>query len=582
MAEQGRGYPRPQFEREAWLSLDGAWDFRFEDADWRTIRVPFAYQAALSGIGTNRPCDRVAYRRAFRVPADWRGRSVILHFGAVDYECDVFVNGQRVGGHTGGNIGFALDITDALTWDGETVVVEVWDPWDDETIPRGKQYWLEQPGSIWYTRTTGIWQSVWLEPVDACRIESLRFTGDVDAGRMAIEWQVSPAAVGCECALEVSLRGRPLQALRFPIRECSGTATVDIFNGHIFRKNYHNAGWCWTPESPTLFDLSVELVRDGERRDAVRSYFAFRKIEARDGQIYLNNKPYYQKLVLDQGYWPDGVMTAPDDDALRADIEQAKAMGFNGCRKHQKAEDPRFLYWADRLGYLVWGEIGACAAFSDQSVRRLMAEWAEAVRRDYNHPSVVCWVVINESWGVPEIARSPRQQALAKALYYQCKALDPTRLVVGNDGWEMAVSDICAIHDYDHGAPDDAAAQARFAGALRTRESLLGIRPGGRSLYVGGGAYDGAPIVLSEFGGISMQNAVDGAWGYTQVGDAEAFAKEYRRVLEAVGASDALCGFCYTQLCDVEQETNGLLTADRRFKADPRVIRAINDAVGSF
>lgn len=291
---------------------------------------------------------------------------------------------------------------------------------------------------------------------------------------------------------------------------------------------------------------------------------------------------YYQRLVLDQGYWPDSLMTAPSDEDLRRDIELAKEMGFNGCRKHQKAEDPRFLYWADRLGYLVWGEIGSCAAFSEEAARRLTEEWAEAITRDYNHPSIVAWVTVNESWGVPGAATDTQQQALMLALYYQAKTLDTTRLVVGNDGWEMARTDLCAIHNYNHGAPDDQQAHEAFARSLSTREALLQSMPAARPIYADGYQNRGEPILLTEFGGISMRNDTEGAWGYTNAGSSEELLAEYRRILQAINDSQALYGFCYTQLCDVEQETNGLYTYDRRPKVAPDAIRRINESVKGF
>lgn len=575
-------YPRPQFVRDKWLSLDGMWDFRFEQEEWRKIVVPYVYQSEMSGINTNRPCDYVSYRRGFAVPESWKGRRIRLNFGAVDYACDVYVNGQHIGGHTGGNTGFALDITDALTWGGEELFVRVSDPWNDELIPRGKQYWLPESDAIWYRRTTGIWQSVWLEPVDACCIESVRFTGDIDRGQVEIAYACSKEASGAQLDIAISLDERFSRRLSLTLTEPAGRVTVDVFENHIFRSNFHNAGWCWKPESPTLFDVELSLGRGGEQYDCVRSYFGMRKIEARNGRVYLNNKPYYQKLILDQGYWPQSLMTPPDEEAIRQDILMSKAMGFNGCRKHQKAEDPRFLYWADRLGFLVWGEIGSCISFSPESVQRLMTEWGEAVARDYNHPSIVAWVPINESWGVPNIARDPQHQALALALYYQCKAMDPTRLVVGNDGWEIAKSDICAIHNYMHGRPEDTRAHARFEKSLATAEDLIGDIPSGRPIYAEGWQYDGAPILLTEFGGISLVNNVNKAWGYTQVGEKETFVAEYRRIMEAIGRSQALYGFCYTQLTDVEQETNGLLTYDRQYKVDPQIIREINDRVTGF
>lgn len=575
-------YPRPQFMRKEWLSLDGVWDFRFYDEEWQKINVPYCYQSEMSGINDNRPCSFVAYKRTFKVPKDWQNRRIIINFGAVDYSCKLFVNGQFIGKHTGGNIGFSMDITKSLTWDSEEILLEVQDPWNDELIPRGKQYWLKEPDAIWYKRTTGIWQSVWLEPINETCIENLRFTSDVDSGQVEIAYTCSEKTVGAKMDLNIHLKDEFQKQLSFTLNESKGKITVDIFENHIFRSNFHNSGWCWTPESPTLFDINLSLEKDGIILDSVESYFGMRKIEARDGKIYLNNKPYYQKLILDQGYWPQSLMTPPSEEALKQDILMSKAMGFNGCRKHQKAEDPRFLYWADRLGYLVWGEIGSCISFSEDSVRRLMDEWGEAVMRDYNHPSIVAWVTINESWGVPNIAHDKQQQALSLALYYQCKALDKTRLVVGNDGWEITKSDICAIHNYRHGAINDYETQERFKNSLLSTENLLNAQPAGRRIYADGWEHDGSPIMLTEFGGISLVNDVDKAWGYTQVGETETFIKEYKRILEAIGNSQALYGFCYTQLSDVEQETNGLLTYDRKYKVDPEIIRKINDAVKGF
>ena len=563
------------------MTLNGSWDFRFAGDPWQTIEVPFVFQSRMSGIDDNRMCDDVVYRRRFCLPADWQGRKILLHFGAVDYACRVYVNGQCVGGHIGGNIGFALDITSALTWQEEEVCVEVHDPCTDETIPRGKQYWLAHPDSIWYRRTTGIWQSVWLEPVAESCIESLRYTADIDRGTVEIAYHC-PHGAGAELNLGITLRGEPVANLGVLLQEDRGRVTVDLMAGHIFRQGVHHAGWCWTPECPTLFDVTATLSRDGQVTDRVESYFGMRKIETRGGRVYLNNRPYYQRLVLDQGYWPDSLMTAPSDEALRRDIELAKEMGFNGCRKHQKAEDPRFLYWADRLGYLVWGEIGSCAAFSEEAARRLTEEWAEAITRDYNHPSIVAWVTVNESWGVPGAATDTQQQALMLALYYQAKTLDTTRLVVGNDGWEMACTDLCAIHNYNHGAPDDQQAHEAFARSLSTREALLQSMPAARPIYADGYQNRGEPILLTEFGGISMRNDTEGAWGYTNAGSSEELLAEYRRILQAINDSQALYGFCYTQLCDVEQETNGLYTYDRRPKVAPDAIRRINESVKGF
>jgi hypothetical protein len=298
----------------------------------------------------------------------------------------------------------------------------------------------------------------------------------------------------------------------------------------------------------------------------VESYFGMRKIEARDGKALLNYRPYYQRLVLDQGYFPGGLLTAPTDEDLRKDIELAKEMGFNGARKHQKIEDPRWLYWADTLGFLVWGEMANAYQYSPDYVSRITGEWQEAVRRDHNHPCIVAWVPMNESWGVPELATDPAQIDHLLSLYHLTRSLDRSRPVVSNDGWEHARTDLCTIHDY--GSPEDLS--RRYA----TPESSISAQPAKRQIYAPGHGYRGEPILISEFGGIAFSGE-EGGWGYSTVADAEEFLERYDALISALLQSETVRGFCYTQLTDVEQEVNGLLTYDRRPKADPARIRKI-------
>lgn len=572
-------YPRPGFEREQWMNLNGTWDFRFQGEAWREITVPYVFQCKASGIGDNRMCDHVEYRRRFTVPEEWAGKRTLLHFGACDYVAEVFVNGCFFGRHEGGSAPFSFDVTDVLRPGEQEVSVQVWDPCGDEEIPRGKQYWEEHPAGIWYTRSTGIWQTVWLEPVSACSLTGCWFTPDIDSGSVKISYETAGRTEGCTLACEISMEGNPVFSGKLGLISGEGEFTAQLFGKHIFHGITHNAGWCWSPENPKLFDVTLKLERDGQTLDSVGSYFGMRKIEAREGHVWLNNRPYYQKLVLDQGYWPDTLMTAPDDEAYQKDILLSKQMGFNGCRKHQKAEDPRFLYWADRLGYLVWGEIPSCPVFSGKATQRVMREWAEILRRDYNHPSIVSWVVLNESWGVPNIAFDARQQAHSLALYYNLRSLDDTRLIVNNDGWEMTHSDLCAIHNYSHGAVEDVRQHGVFKSTLATADALVSSRTAGREMYAQGFSYEGQPILLTEFGGLAFSGK--GGWGYTTIRDEAEFLREYERILTAIRDSSALRGFCYTQLTDVEQEINGLLTADRQFKVNPEAIAAINASTGT-
>lgn len=575
-----REYPRPQFVREDWLSLGGLWEFRLEGEPLREIQVPFVYQSALSGIGDSRACEQVYYRRRFRVPAGWQGRQVLLHFGAVDYSCRVFLNGQLCKEHTGGHTPFSADITRFLTQGEQTVEVEVSDPPQDEGIARGKQSWEQDPRFIWYTGSTGIWQPVWLEAVDAAHIETVRFTPDIDTGTVALALRLSPGCpLPCRCAVRIALGDEVFFDGEIALPHREGRLTVDLFGNRLLRGSFHFDGLCWSPESPTLFDVRLTLRVGDAVRDRVDSYFGMRKIHIENGRLLLNNKPYYQKLVLDQGYWPDGLLTAPSDEAFRQDILLARAMGFNGCRKHEKAEDPRFLYWADRLGFLVWGAMASFISYTPRAAGQFTREWIELLERDYNHPCIVVWGMLNESWGVPDIRRDPQQQSFCQSLVHLAKALDPTRPVVSNDGWEQTGGDLCALHSYRHGEQSDPAQQARFAAALAGWEALEHGHALSRPPYAQGFAYAGQPVLLTECGGISCGSEGNG-WGYTTSANQAEFLQAYRRLIGAIADSDLLCGFCYTQLTDVQQEQNGLLTADRQPKFDPAAIREINAACG--
>jgi beta-galactosidase/beta-glucuronidase len=583
-------YPRPQWIRENWQNLNGAWQFEFDDQNagtaerWqtgdrefsRTIEVPFAYQTPLSGIHDPSFHDLVWYKRNFKVDETWKGKRVLLHFGAVDYRAWVYVNGKYVGTHEGGNTPFAFDITDELTWQDEQVAVRVEDSSTDETIPRGKQFWIEKPAAIWYTRTTGIWQTVWLESVSAERLEKVRFIPDIDKGDVVAEFETSGGMVGAELDVEITFEGQTVVKDRILLGDRYTRRSFNLFQHHIFRTGYHHEGWTWSPETPNLFDVVLTLRRNGSAVDEVRSYFGMRKVHTENGMVYLNNKPYYQKLVLDQGYWPEGLLTAPSDEDLRKDIELAKEMGFNGCRKHQKVEDPRFLYWADKLGFLVWGECAASPSYNNDAVARLTREWLEIVERDFNHPSIVAWVPLNESWGIPHVRSDAQQQHHSLAMYSLIHSLDPTRPVISNDGWELTRTDICAVHNYNHGQPDEIAKYEEFRRDLSTRERILESMPAMRGIYANGFSHQGEPILLTEFGGIGFKLGSEAGWGYTSVQSEEEFVREYQRVLEAVFESSAIHGFCYTQLTDVEQEINGLLTYDRQPKCDLKQIKEIN------
>lgn len=564
-------YPRPDFQREKWLALNGEWDFSFDEPIFdQKILVPFACETKLSGIHDTSFHNAVWYRRSFSLPEPMHDRQILLHFGAVDYTCRLWVNNQFIREHTGGQCGFSADITDALNASGENVIVlEARDDPADLEMPRGKQYWKPESESIFYTRTTGIWQSVWLEAVSPMHLCSCRITPLFDERSVRFSYALSAAPQHVTLTAEITFRGKTAGAVSVTPTSARGAFDWQIDQSALSAWNYQE-DLVWTPEQPNLFDVTFRILEHGCEVDAVQSYFGMRKVSIQNGQFLLNNRPYYQKLVLDQGYWPESLLTAPSDEAFIRDIELTKAMGFNGVRKHQKVEDPRYLYHADRMGLLVWGEIGAAYLYSEQYADRIYREWLDVLRRDYNHPCIVVWTPLNESWGVQEIETDPRQQAHSEAMVAITKSMDTTRLVVDNDGWEHTNGDLLTIHDY---SPSGEMLRAH----LGSMDAILALRPAQRALFVGRHAYAGQPILLSEFGGVKFVPGTEAqhSWGYCEADSCAAFAGKLRELFDAVRACPLVDGYCYTQLTDAETEQNGLLTYDRTPKLPLETICAI-------
>ncbi|HIW32074.1 MAG TPA: glycoside hydrolase family 2 [Candidatus Paenibacillus intestinavium] len=574
-------YPRPQYVREAWVNLNGAWSFEFDDANvgskerWelggqafsKSIQVPFAYQSQLSGIADPDFHDTVWYSRLLEMPESFTNKRVILHFGAVDYEATVWVNGHQVAHHEGGHTPFHADITDVLQATDNMVVVKAVDFSRDVTLPRGKQYWLSDSASIFYTRTTGIWQTVWMEAVSEIHLSKVKFTPHIDSNEIEMDFFVGGMTMQGELELQVdiSFNGEALVSDTFALKQQQSKRRIGL---HDF--NDHGLGRWWTPENPNLYDVAFTLLLDGKVVDQTSSYFGMRKVSIDNGLLCLNNRPYQMKLVLDQGYFPDGNLTPPSDEAIKRDIELTKEMGFNGARKHQKIEDPRYLYWCDHMGLLVWGEAANAYQYSNEYVRKFTKEWQEAIDRDYNHPSLVVWVPLNESWGVPNIKVDPLQQHHAMSMYYLTKSLDPTRPVISNDGWEMVETDLYNIHDYEW---REEVLRERYA----TVESTIAAKPANRDLSVGGYTYRNQPILVTEFGGIAYKKSEWEGWGYSGASNDEDFIQRLEAVIKPMQDSKVVQGYCYTQLTDVEQEINGLLTYDRQPKVSLEMIRAINE-----
>ncbi len=581
-------HPRPQLIRERWSDLCGVWQFAFDDdnvglrENWagqrqafeRTITVPFPPESPASGIGDRAPHPIVWYRRTFKVTPEDRRQRLLLHFGAVDYRAQVWVNGHLIAHHEGGHTPFSADIAPVLRTDvdEQVVVVRAEDQPADLAQPRGKQYWGDPPDEVWYHRTTGIWQPVWLEPVPETYIADVRWTPDLDRAVLGLQVTLdTPPPRPLVLRVRLTLRGRPLADDAYVIdrMETRREIAVEVGVPSIGR----NQRLLWSPEYPNLIDAAFTLEDGGRTIDIVHSYVGLRSISIADGRFVLNGWPYYLRLVLNQGYWPQSHLAAPSNQALRREVELVKELGFNGVRVHQKIEDPRFLYWCDRLGLLVWGEMPSAYVFSPIAVERLTREWLEVVRRDYSHPSIAMWVPFNESWGVSSIARDPAQRAYVRTLYYLTHALDPTRPVIGNDGWEHIASDIWGIHDY---ALDGATLRERYGTPEAVERTIREIQPYYRAIALFEYHPKGQPVMLTECGGISYAPAMDALWfGYGTVPDANAFIAKYEELIGTIVDCPTISGFCYTQLTDVEHESNGLLAADRTPKAHVAAIRAI-------
>jgi len=574
-------YPRPQFVREAWSDLNGEWGFRFDDdnvgeaANWQQgfetdvkIIVPFVYETKASGIGEAVFHPNVWYQRRVTVPAEGQGKQTIIHFQAVDYLAKVWVNGTFVGSHAGGYAAFSFDITPYLAESGDNLIVVKVEDSNDCTQPRGKQRWQEESFGCWYVQTTGIWQSVWLEYVAERHVRSVKITPDVDANAVRFDYRVDAGTAPQDLHLttRITLDGALIRESAIVVDRAELSATIDLISDQMTWRVQ-----TWSPQSPKLYEVTFELRSGGVLVDEVHSYFGLRKISIQKGKVLLNNTPIYQRLILDQGYWQDSHLTPPSVDALIEDIDAILAMGYNGVRKHQKIEDPRFLYWCDVKGVLVWSEMAAAYEFNDRAMRQFTEEWLEIVEQQYNHPSIITWVPFNESWGVANIFADRRQQQFTEGIYYLTKAIDPHRPVIVNDGWEHTISDIISLHDYEERGETFLKRYADKDAITSNEISHMNFKYAMAQGY----AYRGQPIIISEFGGIAFKT--EEGWGYgNQVDSEEAFLERFRSITQAIKDTDYICGYCYTQVSDVQQEVNGLLTEDRQPKVPLEKLKAIN------
>lgn len=573
-----KGYPRPQFVRDSFFSLNGAWNFKFDPEDrgknlgWQNgfedqkITVPFSYESEASGIGRKDACSVVWYSRNESFPLR-EGKRILLNFEGADYRTELWINGTYIGAHEGGYTRFTFDITSALRDQNNTIVCRIEDT--ESTIqPRGKQRWLKWNYDCWYTQTTGIWKDVWAEEVDETHITRLYLTPlyDENALELSFELNRSGGQENLELETIITFEDFIIYSGKDKVIKDTSSKKISLISDEIKWKVRY-----WCPKSPHLYDVCVRLLNNGQVIDEVGSYFGLRKISTDTGRVKLNNMDFYLKMVLDQGYWESSLLTPPDEESLILDLKKILGYGYNGVRKHQKIEDERFYYWADVMGVVVWCEAPSFYEFDRRAIDCVTKEWMDIVRQHYSHPSIIAWVPFNESWGIPRILCDEKQQMFTESIYYLTKTIDSTRPVISNDGWEHTKSDIITLHDYSENGEELLSHWLHPDQNLNNQTSFNGER----YAFAGAFRYEGQPVIISEFGGIAYGKAKE-AWGYGAAETTEEhYLKRLKSLTDALSAMNFISGYCYTQLTDVEQEQNGHMDMNRNDKIDAEKIKNI-------
>lgn len=573
-------YPRPQLVRRDWLNLNGEWSFSMDlndsgvDREWyqtrlegQKITVPFCPESKLSGVVYTDFMPVVWYQRKIEIPEQWKGKRIKLHFGAVDYQAIVWVNGKEVGEHKGGYTPFWFDITDYLDNQDNIITVCAKDDVRSGKQPRGKQSSKFFSHGCDYTRTTGIWQTVWLEPVEDICINNIRLTPLVSDGGVNVEIETTLPADAAIVTIKFGDEKVAKKTISFDGNRA--ISTIELSQIYL-----------WSVGKGNLYDVDIEIISSNTITDKVSSYFGMRSISWDKKGIKINGKYVFQRLVLDQGFYPDGIYTAPNDDDLKKDIELSMALGFNGARLHEKIFEPRFLYWADKYGYLCWGEHGnwGLDITSMEGLRNFLPEWMEALNRDYNHPSIIGWCPFNETWdqGNSQGNSIPQDNDVLRFTYMITKQIDKTRPVIDTSGNYHVLTDIFDIHDYTQ---EVTVFKDLFKG-LESDKDIYVTFPNRQH-------YEGQPYFVSEYGGIWWApNKLDEGWGYGGVDkrpkNKEEFISRYKGLTEALLQNKGVCAFCYTQLYDIEQEVNGLYTYDRKSKFNTNTIAEINNQIAEI
>ena len=561
-------YPRPQMVRDRWQNLNGAWEFEIdnacvgEDKNFfererldSEILLPFCPESKLSGIGHTDFMNCVWYARNAEIPESWQGKRILLHIGAVDWHAKLWVNGKFVAAHKGGYVPFDADITDYLQDGKGRIVLCAYDDPRSGKQPSGKQCHQVASHGCYYTRTTGIWQSVWWEPVEDARLLSFRVYPNISDGTVGVTLALTAACIGQKVCLESFFDGRPTGSAEATANSTCLTLPISLSEKHL-----------WEVGKGDLYDLIIRLPGD-----EVRAYFGLREVCVDQKSFFLNGKRVFGRFVLDQGFYPDGIYTAPSEEALKNDILYSMRLGFNGARLHEKVFEPRYLYWADKLGYLVWGEMANWGLDHTRSeaIDTFLPEWLEAVERDFSHPSIIGWCPFNETW---DIDGRKQHDDVIKLTYLATKAADPTRPVIDTSGNFHTETDIFDVHDYEQDPEAFAAHFEKASEGIVLDTTARTPHMAKRQKYL-----TDRPLFVSEYGGIKWADGETVGWGYGSAVQSETeFIQRYKGLTDALLDHPGIMGFCYTQLFDVEQEINGLMTYDRRFKFDPDVFYRIN------
>lgn len=579
-----KDYPRPQLVRKEWQNLNGEWNFTFDDNNEgetkeyfkkfpmnKKIIVPFTYETKLSGIEDENIHYIVWYNKKINIKKEQiENKKIILNFEGSDYKTKIWINGNYIGENIGAYSRFAFDIEKHVIEGENDITIKIEDSLSKDQ-PRGKQRYKKESWKCWYIQTTGIWKTVWLEWVSKKYIKSVKATPRTDKVLLEIETNLSEQDIEKQkyyIETEISFNGQILNNTKELINNNYEKMEINIVKEEIEHDIQK-----WSTDKPNLYDINYKLCCKEEVMDDVSSYFGIRNIEIKKDKIYLNDEELYLKLILDQGYWKESHLTPPSENSIIKDIESVLELGFNGIRKHQKVEDERFLYWCDIKGVLVWGEMANCYNFDDNSLQDFTNQWIKVVKQNYNHPSIITWVPINESWGIPEVSVCEKEQNFATTLYYLTKSMDNTRPVISNDGWEHTISDIITIHDYKQ---DEELLYQEYTDKEMKVLNNLEKYNGKHSLFANGYKYKGQPVIMSEYGGIAIDSKE--GWGYgKQVKDEKELIERFTKLTTVIKNIPYMQGYCYTQLTDVQQEINGLMNEKREYKMEPSIIKNINN-----